>query len=62
MEGKGFVALEETKCLFVPHWFMKKTDDFNYWTFLRIDVNNNIADEQKVIQKYLQKKKKLNKI
>lgn len=62
MEGKGFMALEKTKCLLVPHWFLKKTDEFDYWKFLRIDINNNIPDKQKVIQKYLQRRKKIKKI
>jgi len=43
-DRKQFIAsdIKGTKCLCVPHWFMKKTEKLNNWTFVRLDLEQSI--------------------
>lgn len=44
MDHKEFIAsdIKGTKCLCVPHWFMKKTGKLNIWTLVRLDLDKSI--------------------
>lgn len=44
MKNKEFIAsdIKETKCLCVPHWYMKKTEKLKNWTFVRFDLEQSI--------------------
>lgn len=57
MENKEFMSTKKTKCLCVPHWFLKKTEKLKNWEFIKLDLNNIIPDREKVFQRFLTNQK-----
>jgi hypothetical protein len=52
------VTSEKTKCLCVPHWFMKKMDKFKYWDLLKINLYNFIPNEKELFKMFENTQKK----
>lgn len=58
MDNKEFMSTKETKCLCVPHWFLKQTEKLRNWTFVKLDLNNIIPDKEDMFQIFLTHQKK----
>lgn len=50
MDDKTFIASEKSKCLCVPHWFMKKTEKLKHWEFLKINLYNFIPNKEELLK------------